>query len=97
MPNHVDVEAIRKAATMMGADDGPIAFLRNVQTLLEDVPLDSMSLTLLGVGVVGRHNASVDGHLANIKGGIEHLKTASEKLGQAADNWERSDQPWVVK
>jgi hypothetical protein len=97
MPNAVKVEAIRKAGQKLKAEDGPITYLRNVQKLLEDVKLSTMALTLLGIPTVGSHNDSVDGHLDNIKGGIEHLGAAAGQLEQAAKNWERSDQPWVVK
>lgn len=97
MPNHVDVDAIRKASKKLDAPDGPIQYLRNVQKLLENVKLSSMALTIFGGATVAAHNASVDGHLNNVKTGIDHLHKAAEQLEQAAKNWEKSDQPWVVK
>ncbi|MEU8022143.1 MULTISPECIES: hypothetical protein [Micromonospora] len=97
MANKVDVDAIRKAGRKLDAPDGPIQYLRNVQSLLESVKLPEGSLTLFGGATVDAHNASVDGHLENVKTGIEHLHRAAEQLEQTAKNWEKSDQPWVVK
>ncbi|MEU1685392.1 hypothetical protein [Micromonospora sp. NPDC005707] len=97
MANKVDVDAIRKASKKLDAPDGPIQYLRNVQSLLESVKLPDGALTLFGGATVQAHNASVDGHLKNVKTGIEHLHKAAEQLEQTAKNWEKSDQPWVVK
>jgi TctA family transporter len=97
MANKVDVEAIRKAGQKLDAADGPITYLQNVQKLLEGVKLSSMALTLFGVSTVSAHNDSVDGHVKNIKTGVEHLHKAAAQLEQSAKNWEKSDQPWVVK
>ncbi|MFU8852261.1 hypothetical protein ACNAW0_14935 [Micromonospora sp. SL1-18] len=97
MVNKVDVDAIRKAGRMLDAPDGPIQYLRNVQTLLERVKLPGGALSLFGHPTVARHNASVDGHLDNVKTGIEHLHKAAEQLEQSAKNWEKSDQSWVVR
>ena len=97
MANKVDIDAIRKAARMLAAEDGPAAYLRNVQDLLSDNKLPSGSLTFFGGHTVTAHNESVDGHLDNVKSGAQHLKNAAEQLEQAAKNWEKSDQPWVVK
>ncbi|MCX4474660.1 hypothetical protein C5N14_14410 [Micromonospora sp. MW-13] len=97
MANKVDVDAIRKASKKLDAPDGPIQYLRNVQALLESVKLPSGALTLFGGTTVAAHNASVDGHLENVKTGITHLHKAAEQLEQTAKNWEKSDQPWVVK
>ncbi|MGC4893728.1 hypothetical protein [Micromonospora sp. DT31] len=97
MANTVDVEAIRKASRMLKAPDGPMQYLRNVQELLAEVELPSGSLSWFGNGAVERHNASVGGHLDNMRTGVEHLGRAAEQLEQTARNWEKSDQPWVVK
>ncbi|RKR89914.1 hypothetical protein BDK92_4274 [Micromonospora pisi] len=97
MANKVDVDAIRKAGQKLGAADGPIAYLQNVQKLLEGVKLSGQALTFFGMPTVEAHNDSVDGHVDNLKTGIEHLRSAAARLEQSAKNWEKSDQPWVVK
>ncbi|MGW5078609.1 hypothetical protein [Micromonospora echinospora] len=97
MPNTVDVDAIRKASRMLDAPDGPIQYLRNVEALLAEVKLPGSALSWFGTGAVERHNAAVDGHLDNVRTGVEHLRKADAQLEQSAKNWEKSDQPWVVK
>ena len=97
MPNTGDVDAIRKAGRMLDAPDGPIQYLRNVETLLGEVKLPGGALSWFGTGAVERHNAAVDGHLDNVRTGAEHLRKAAAQLEQSAQNWEKSDQPWVVK
>ncbi|MGK5518779.1 hypothetical protein ACSNN9_05420 [Micromonospora sp. URMC 107] len=97
MANTVDVGAIRDAAKKLAAEDGPKAFLRNAKEKLDEVKLSGMSMTILGIGAVGRHNAVIDEHVDNLSKGVEHLQRAADNLQQTASNWEKSDQPWVVK
>ncbi|MEH0970354.1 hypothetical protein V6U77_04350 [Micromonospora sp. CPCC 205546] len=97
MANTVDVGAIRGAGKKLAAEDGPKAFLRNAKEKLDEVKLSGMSMTVLGIGTVGRHNAVIDEHVDNLSKGIEHLQRAADNLEQTASNWEKSDQPWVVK
>lgn len=97
MANTVDVDAIRTAARRLDAPDGPIQYLRNVQSLLEQVTLSPGALSLFGHGTVAAHNAAVDGHVDNVRTGAAHLHRAAEQLERSARNWEKSDQPWVVR
>ncbi|SCG18716.1 hypothetical protein GA0070610_5067 [Micromonospora echinofusca] len=97
MANTVDVGAIRDASKKLAAEDGPKAFLRNAKEKLDEVKLSSLSMTILGIGAVGRHNAVIDEHVDNLSKGVEHLQKAADNLQQTASNWEKSDQPWVVK
>jgi len=97
MANTVDVDAIRGASKKLAAEDGPKAFLRNAKEKLDEVKLSGLSMTILGIGAVGRHNAVIDEHVDNLTSGIEHLQKAASNLDKTASNWEKSDQPWVVK
>ncbi|WP_433389419.1 hypothetical protein [Micromonospora sp. KLBMP9576] len=97
MANTVDVGAIRGAAKKLAAEDGPKAFLRNAKEKLDEVQLSGLSMTVLGISAVSRHNAVIDEHVDNLRTGIEHLQKAADNLEKTAANWEKSDQPWVVK
>jgi hypothetical protein len=95
--SHVDVAALRAAAKALVADGGPITFLQNAQAQLQSAYLGSWGLTVLGMPAAGAHDDALRVHQENLKGGIAHLRDAADKLNTAASNWERSDQPWVVK
>lgn len=93
----VDPAAIRDVAKKMAADDGPRAFLKNAAKKLEDAKLPSGALTFLGGDAVQAHNNAAEKHRDNLATGAEHLKKIAEALNGIAANWEKSDQPWVVK
>ena len=97
MSNSINVPAIRQAAKALTQDGGPITYLQNAQAMLDDAHLGPLAFTLFGINVASAHNDALDAHDTNIKGGIQHLRDAAAALNKTADNWEASDQTWVVK
>jgi hypothetical protein len=97
MGDVVKVSALRAAATAMEAEGGPITYLENAKDKLEQAHLGMMSLSVLGISTVNAHNNALAEHVDNLKGGIGHLHAAAEALRTSASNWDKSDQPWVVK
>jgi hypothetical protein len=93
----VNVAALRAAAKALVEEGGPITFLQNAQAKLADAPIGTMALTVLGIGTAQAHDEAAHVHADNLKGGITHLQEAADKLRTSADNWAKSDQPWVVK
>jgi hypothetical protein len=93
----VNVPALRDAAKKLAAPDGPIAYLENAAKKLQDAKLSSMAFTILGMATVRAHNEAAQKHHDNVQGGTELMRKASEQLTKVADNWAKSDQPWVVK
>jgi len=94
---HVDVAGIRAAAGALAAEGGPITFLENAQAVLEKARLSGSTLTMFGGSTVDANNAALDVHENNVKGGIQRLREAAAQLGRTAENWAKSDEPWVVK
>jgi hypothetical protein len=94
----VEPAALRKAAAELIEARGAITFLENAKAVLDEIAgLSGVALTVLGSSTVDSHNAVARVHRDNIAGGIEHLRKVSENLKLTADNWEKSDQPWVVR
>lgn len=93
----VNVAALRSAAQALVEEGGPITFLENAQAQLHDAYLGSMALTIFGISTANAHDNALAAHDSNLQGGIEHLRDVSSKLNTTADNWEQSDQPWVIK
>jgi uncharacterized protein YukE len=93
----VDPDAIRELAKKISADDGPAAFLRNAAKKLDSVKLSGGALTFMGSSTVQAHNDAAEKHRHNVATGVEHLQKVAEALRTVAANWEKSDQPWVVK
>jgi hypothetical protein len=93
----VEPAAIRDVAKKIAAEDGPGTFLRNAAKKLEDAKLSGGALTFLGGSTVRAHNAAAEKHRENLATGADHLKKVAEALNAVAGNWEKSDQPWVVK
>ena len=93
----VNVPALRDAAKKLAAPDGPIAYLANAAKKLEEAKLSSTAFTLIGMATVRAHNEAAQKHHDNVQGGADLMRRASEQLTQVADNWAKSDQPWVIK
>jgi hypothetical protein len=49
------------------------------------------------MATVRAHNEAAQKHHDNVQGGADLMRRASEQLTQVADNWAKSDQPWVIK
>ncbi len=94
---HVNVAGIRAAAKALAGEGGPITFLENAQATLEKARLQPWTLTVFGNSTVSAHNDALDVHENNLKGGIQRLRDAAAQLNKTADNWAKSDEPWVVK
>jgi uncharacterized protein YukE len=97
MADVVDPEAIREVAKKLGADDGPRMYLLNAAKELADAKLPGGALTFLGGDAVDAHNEAANKHRQNLEKGAEHLTKMAKALNGVAANWEKSDQPWVVK
>ena len=93
----VKVEALRAAAKALAEEGGPVTFLENAKSRLDDAPIGTMAFSVFGISVAHAHDDAVRAHDDNLKGGIQRLKDAADKLKTSADNWAKSDQPWVVK
>jgi hypothetical protein len=93
----VDPAAIREVARKFAAEDGPRAFLKNAAKKLGDARLPEFALTFMGTGTVHAHNDVADRHRDNLTTGAHHLTAVSEALFAVAANWDKSDQPWVIR
>ena len=93
----VEPAVIRDVAKKLRADDGPRSYLLNAAKKLADAKLPDGALTMLGHGTVSAHNKAAQKHQDNLATGAEHLTKMADALDAVAANWEKSDQPWVVK
>lgn len=93
----VDIDAIRGVAKKFEAANGPAAYLRNAAQKLEDAKLSHGALTLIGDSTVDAHNEAAEQHRDNLATGADHMSRVAQALYAVAANWEKSDQPWVVK
>jgi len=93
----VEPAAIRDVAKKLRADDGPRSYLLNAAKKLADAKMPGGALTILGHATVEAHNNAAEKHRDNLATGAAHLTKMADALDAVAANWEKSDQPWVVR
>jgi hypothetical protein len=93
----VDPEAIRALAKEFKKEDGPIVLLRGAKRALDEAELGALAMGLVGIHARNQHEEARKTHVQNLAKGIEGFTSLGNKLETVANNWKKSDKPWVVK